>query len=436
MRPPYEVNPPREKATLENKKKKKGDKPKGNSTMPKVELKHKRKPNVKHYQLEGNKFQALYRSTPFHYNDGKGLVDIDLTPYTQGVNYVFDKCPHTLEVRNDKAAFTFTGNSGTVTVALDSIGGVKIGGVKTPTWDGTKFLWSDIATDIDFEVIPKNTGLISYVVLKSATAVKNFEYSYSGDNIFTPIRGRDAAGKHCELTTSITTNAVSITWTGNVATEQELRAGTWTKNTTYPVRIDPSINETVTTGTDDGYTAINTFQFFAASHVFAGYSAGIVGTLWGGVRFQTIGIPQGATIDSATLTVDVNHITGSPSVRVYADDADDVPTWSTSSRIKNITKTTAYAAWAPTVTGTQTINIQSVVQEIINRGGWASDNDMRFAAFDQVGTGTNTVGWAALEHTTDAESELDVTYTVAGGALPVGKGLTDPNFINPRSLVR
>lgn len=405
--------------------------------MPKVELKNKRKPHVKHYQLEGNQYQVSIRKTPFHYNDGRGLADIDLTPSRSGRNYIFDKCPHTLQVRDNQAQYRFVGTTGTVTVTLDSVGATKITGTKTPTWDGTRFLWADIATDVDYEVIPTNSGVQSYIILKSASAAKTIQWSYSGSNIFRPLRGFDAAGLHCQLNTTITTNSVSVTWTGNVGDKKVLRTGGWGTNATYPVRIDPSINESIATGADDGETLNNT-QRLGLDTIAMGMSSSY--EYWAGFRFQTVAIPQGSTIDSATITFEKNALQGSPQVRFYADDVDDAAAWATTSRIKNITKTTAFQAWSPTVaTGTEAVNVQSIVQEIVDRGGWASNNDMRFGVFDQRATTAQIhfVCVAAVEHATQQEAQLDVTYTAAGGStLVTGKGLTDPNFINPRSLVR
>ena len=97
-------------------------------------------------------------------------------------------------------------------------------------------------------------------------------------------------------------------------------------------------------------------------------------------------------------------------------DKDDVPTWSESDRMRNITKTSAFVAATPTTTTNDyTLNVQGIVDEIIQRTGWSSGHDMRFAAFDQLASGTQVALVAALEHATNTAARLDIEYTVVAG---------------------
>ena len=56
-------------------------------------------------------------------------------------------------------------------------------------------------------------------------------------------------------------------------------------------------------------------------------------------------------------------------------------------------------------------DVKGPVQEVIDRTGWASSNDIRFGIFVQALKATQ---FAALEHATGTEAKLDITYTVAG----------------------
>ena len=105
------------------------------------------------------------------------------------------------------------------------------------------------------------------------------------------------------------------------------------------------------------------------------------------IRFPNIAIPQGSIINSASLkmitwdanTDDVEH-------KIYAHDVDDKPTISTShdhfsNEISGYTKTTAGVDWDLTGVASNTeytsLNISTVIQEIVARVGWASGQDVK-----------------------------------------------------------
>jgi len=70
------------------------------------------------------------------------------------------------------------------------------------------------------------------------------------------------------------------------------------------------------------------------------------------------------------------------------------------------------------------------------RTGWASNNDIAFAIFNNAGAGTHFVQFAALEHATLTEARLSVTYNeVAAAGGRVGRGLTQSVLLDPRRLV-
>src|SRR5690606_20998312 len=94
----------------------------------------------------------------------------------------------------------------------------------------------------------------------------------------------------------------------------------------------------------------------------------------------------------------------------------DAPAWSEGSRVRTITKTAAFTTITPSGTGLYTIGVTGIMQEIVNRAGWASGNDVRFGLFDNVGSGSNNVVMAALEHATRTEAQLEIEYEEAGGA--------------------
>ncbi len=163
---------------------------------------------------------------------------------------------------------------------------------------------------------------------------------------------------------------------------------------TYPVFLDAAISEEqVGASTDDAYsygsthpgsTTLNTtgtiVHFGATSSSFrcAGY------------RFQTIPIEPGVIIDSASLKV---HAGGGmiPDADVYlaAEDVDDGATWGAghfpSDAYTN--RTTAQVRWTITddwAAGNwyEAPNIAAPVQEVINRVGWAKNNDLNLVIYN------------------------------------------------------
>jgi hypothetical protein len=103
-----------------------------------------------------------------------------------------------------------------------------------------------------------------------------------------------------------------------------------------------------------------------------------------GMRFQNVEVPVGATIVSAYIEFVADASSGgdgASALTIYGQAADNPDTFAeTDENITGRTKTTASAAWNP---GTwtsgetyQTSDLTTIVQEIVNRGGWIISNAM------------------------------------------------------------
>lgn len=104
-----------------------------------------------------------------------------------------------------------------------------------------------------------------------------------------------------------------------------------------------------------------------------------------GMRFQNVDVPAGATILSAYLEFETDETSSTATaLTFYGQAADDPLTFeAVTNNILTRPKTTASVDWSPEAWNTvsekhQTPNIASIVQEIVNRGGWASGNSMVF----------------------------------------------------------
>ncbi len=104
-----------------------------------------------------------------------------------------------------------------------------------------------------------------------------------------------------------------------------------------------------------------------------------------GMRFQNLNIPQGATIASAYIQFEAKgSYSNTCNLDIYAQDIDDAPAFVDAYyNITNRTATTASVSWAPPSwtdgdrgSAQKTPNIKSVIQEIVDRGGWDPGNDL------------------------------------------------------------
>lgn len=169
-----------------------------------------------------------------------------------------------------------------------------------------------------------------------------------------------------------------------------------------------------------------------------------------GVRFQNVDIPQAATINDAYIEFEANGNTSdSTSGDIWGEDADDAAAYTAGSANSNIsgrTKTTASAAWSNVETWEdgniyQTPDLTAIVQEIVNRGSWASGNAMAFIlemsghrramSYDGDPTGAprlvvdyetaTTIDQYIAAGADDAEEASDTTMEITGNDLDLNQ---------------
>ena len=116
-----------------------------------------------------------------------------------------------------------------------------------------------------------------------------------------------------------------------------------------------------------------------------------------GMRFRSLSIPQGATITNAYIQFTVDELdSGAANLTLRGQDSNDAGAFSWSWHdISSRPTTSASVAWAPpawTSVGAagadqRTPNLSAIIQEIVNRGGWSSGNDLVLLV---TGTGVRT----------------------------------------------
>ncbi|CAN7753919.1 Ig-like domain-containing protein [Mesorhizobium sp. LjNodule214] len=143
-----------------------------------------------------------------------------------------------------------------------------------------------------------------------------------------------------------------------------------------------------------------------------------------GLRFTGIDIPPGAIITGAYIQFQADEVkTGTVSLSIRGEDADDAAAFTTAKfNVSSRLTTDAAVAWEPadwTIGGEagpaqRTPDLATIIQEIIDRLGWAAFNDMVFLV---TGTGTRTA--ESFEGSAAGAPLLHIEYYVPLSSDPV-----------------
>lgn len=157
---------------------------------------------------------------------------------------------------------------------------------------------------------------------------------------------------------------------------------------------------------------------------YVGIKAGI--DFWIGHRFQNVVIPQGATINSATLDVYDSGIGEGTTIEmsIRGHDADDVAAWSSPFAPGDITPTTARTDVTITLAtfesggigfGKGLWDVAAIIEEIVGRAGWVSGNDLSLVMHDNGSSAANNISMSTYDRDTARGAKLEVDYTEGGG---------------------
>ncbi|MBI2967714.1 MAG: hypothetical protein HYY40_07865 [Bacteroidetes bacterium] len=169
-------------------------------------------------------------------------------------------------------------------------------------------------------------------------------------------------------------------------------------------------NGAVSASNDDGYETSGgtTSTGVTASGLRVGYDGYYVG-----LRFQNVTIPQGSTINSASFSAYYYLSQAGITVNIYGDDVDNASVFTTTSyNISGRTATTANVNWTFSIASTTwntSPDIATIIQEIVNRPGWASGNALCLITLE---TGTTTTGsWEAWDAPGTNPATITINYT-------------------------
>ncbi|MHC4431458.1 MAG: PPC domain-containing protein, partial [Planctomycetota bacterium] len=175
----------------------------------------------------------------------------------------------------------------------------------------------------------------------------------------------------------------------------------------------PSVDVWVSTSADDVEERLSDgAMYLTSTDIELGDDLGLIGEQSEGLRFQNVAIPQGATITAAYLEFETDEAGSTPTIiDIRAQAADNAPVFSAANYDLTSRPTTAafvvwdIPAWNTVDEKHRSPDLAAMVQEVVDRPGWSSNNSMAFVI---TGTGTRTA--EAYDGEPDAAARLHVEY--------------------------
>ena len=421
------------------------------------EIVSKRTLYTKTFDMGGGKRKLITSSAVLHYKeDPEGsFLDIDLNPVETKNGLVVNKAFYYFRAFTDRIGGVYRSKvQGQMTILLDKIDGIPVVNPNVnPIIEEGRIRWKDVVDGLDIELVFRPSGVEYYKIIKSVTAPHSLCWHCieSKDAFFKSFQkksAKDTDGRKLQFTRllqperdfnkSRSYKAEESISKGKVSKiiDKRTRQRKWEQEELrYPIIVDADINESVVAGADDGrQTAYTT----GTGSLISGSASSSTLRLGGrpvisyygstyyaflnhlGVRFQGVDIPQGSTIDAATLKL-YEKGTGydGGKGKIYGHDVDDAPVFNFNNKLVDLPKTTASTSIDSSgEAGLRSYDVKTIVQEIVNRDNFASGNDVAFigiGSFTETGTHTTTLagglaGFYAYEKGSNIPS-LEVDYT-------------------------
>jgi hypothetical protein len=210
---------------------------------------------------------------------------------------------------------------------------------------------------------------------------------------------------------------VTFSLAGSYTLQLSANDGQFTVNDTVAVTVTSgsgsTVERTIAAGGDDAEEQTSSVNL-TGSDIELGVDGSNVQVV--GLRFTNLTIPPGSTISSAFIQFAADEVWSVATNLTFAGEANDNSAAFTSAalNVSGRPRTTATVAWAPvpwTVVNEvgpneKTPDLKSIVQQVVNRPGWASGNAMAFVV---TGTGTRTA--VSFESNPTLAAKLIVNYS-------------------------
>ena len=140
-------------------------------------------------------------------------------------------------------------------------------------------------------------------------------------------------------------------------------------------------NQRITAGANDAHETQAGTNFSGVANTILMNSNTLIGNRYiGGFRFTALDIPNAATILTATITIQcITFANDDPNVEIYCEDVDDAVSFVTDADVQLRPRTAASTPWVATGIGVGAVvspDFTAALQEVIDRGGWASGADL------------------------------------------------------------
>ncbi|MBU1235021.1 MAG: hypothetical protein KKC77_19210 [Proteobacteria bacterium] len=385
---------------------------------------------AKTFNLGGDKRQLVLSNALQNWHDGTEWHEIDTSLIDMGDYYSTTSTPYDVKIYKDKPRLEYTSKLGKGSVNI-KIKDNTSGGASLDN-PNRKVKFVDCMTDLDIEVLCMPGGVEIFKILKTPTAPHSIDWEFAEDvgmtlkvkNINPEVRGweKKAHGRDTELIHGKSTEVVNagkktytITedFTGRVKTiDPVTHIATWTEDAEYPIKIDVLVNEAIANELDDG-------SYMTAYSWWQGGLCRLWDNFTPAWRFQSVAIPVGATIDDpSTFKCKTGAETANRDGTFYGNDVDDAAYWAYQSVNNPLTmeKTAASTVQSgfPNYADV-TIDVKDIIQEIVDRGGWAENNDIRIGVGAKAGSGNTSF----YDYPDANAGRLSINYTAgaAGGAV-------------------
>lgn len=374
--------------------------------------------------------------------DSVGWVDIDTDFELKGNQYTVKNTWYTCTIETDRVAYSYISkDKGLVEIELRKIGNQAVENLTLtlkPVAKENVLTFPGLVPDLDLEFVARAEGLFVNKIIHSASAPRDFTWGIEQDadcplHVNMKTRGHDNHGVKSPNRTSgrkgDTCRKIEMvhdvrdmpaqkhasacefgeTWTGRAYKRDDERRLVIDDEVEYPVWIDQDIVQPITADADDGYSVTNGNFYTSLTQFFGAYGGYLYYPF---ARFLALNIPPGSTIVLADLIVNVPTISASGNtgmIRGY--DVDNAAQFAVGGpRPESSPQTTAGISANLTTTGLKTFNITSILQEIIDRPGWAALNDFALSFLEFTPGGING---GYIEDYSDAlgnEPTLEITF--------------------------
>jgi len=362
-----------------------------------VEKRGLRSAHSKSFGMPDGSIRGEVRPAPVCYvSDDGELRSIDTTVQQSNGRVYVEWAPYKFELHKTGVGFDFQSReSGFARVSLVGIGGEEFNCAADyqPSIEGDTITFSDVkpGCDIVLRVLPNRVKTLR--IVKTATAPREFEWhcehgEAGRKHIGTQLRGTDSQQRPLDLSSELVdvreqTYRLVEKWSGLVKTrDPRTRIKSLSEDVSYPVEIDPTVNYDISNNYDDGLEVVDPVGY----HTTGDYSVTHLGSdaylrqnaVW---RFRAIAVPQGATITSAILSLNVTGkqtAYGGGTLWGYAKDnmANDWYYGYNKNSASVATQTVnSVTLTRPSSTGVKTYDVTAIVQDIVSRAGWVSGNN-------------------------------------------------------------